>query len=571
MVYAAWMHQTMHGHWLMDNRFAIDQQPGLTINVYFFALGQIARFVGIPLASNLARIGFGVLFGYLLIQFVRRFNTGVFVGKLAVSLGVFGAGLGFLVWHDFGQDLVLDRTLWMKSMTLGKLPTDVWQPEGFAFPSLLTNGLFAVSLCLILLTLGAILDVEDPKCGWRPIVIGAVSIGLLMNIHSYDVLLVGLIGLGLLAASAGAKRLTWGWVGRVGLIVLGVLPGALWFVNVLTHDPVFAARAATETYAANFRALVFGYLPLLGLGVWGLVSRRGDASSRLRRTIGIGLFTVMFVVLMLTAPAEAGYALNLAGWVAVLGLALGAIACLAEEDATYNLVLAWAVVGLVAPYFPGLFQRKLAMGLELPWALLSAFALGDVLLSRHRGTRNLFTAMLLLLIAATNIRWMLRELQLIRNDVSETTVQPAYLKAQTQRILEYLDRRSSRRCVVLCVPGLPSPDIDSFGQPVPDSYSSPNLPELNPILSGLGGVYTYAGHWSETPDYLHRRQRLMRELFSPRATDEQRRALIAETGANYIVAPMASAFTGDTFADLSNLGNVVVSGTAFELIELATP
>src|ERR1022692_4113879 len=47
MVYAAWMRQAMAGHFLFDNRFATDAQPGLTIHVYFFLLGQLARVTGI--------------------------------------------------------------------------------------------------------------------------------------------------------------------------------------------------------------------------------------------------------------------------------------------------------------------------------------------------------------------------------------------------------------------------------------------------------------------------------------------------------------------------------------------
>ncbi len=56
MVYAAWTHQAMSGHFFFDNRFTTDSQPGLTIHLYFFLLGQIARVIGITYAANLARI-----------------------------------------------------------------------------------------------------------------------------------------------------------------------------------------------------------------------------------------------------------------------------------------------------------------------------------------------------------------------------------------------------------------------------------------------------------------------------------------------------------------------------------
>jgi arabinosyltransferase C len=572
MVYAAWMHQAQRGHLMMDNRFAVDSQPGLTVNLYFFAVGQLSRLVGIPIASNLARITFGVLFAYLLYGFVRRFSTGLFACKLVVSLCLVGAGLGFLVWHDFGRALILDRSLWMKPMTLGSLPTDVWQPEGFVLPSLLTNGLFAVSLCLIVLTFGSILDAQESEKGWTPVVVGALALGLLMNIHSYDVLLVGLVSLGLLVTALAGRNVSWLWVAKVLVITLGVVPGALWFLHVLKNDPVFAARAATPTYAANFRAEVFGYLPLIVLGAWGIVRRKAPATNPWNRPLGYALYSIVFVVLMLSASESEGFAVSGGVWFSLLGVTLWSLYLMADEDPVYNLVLAWAAIGLMAPYFPGLFQRKLAMGLEIPWAMLSAFALSDRLLANHRGTRNLFTALILVILGATSIRWILREVQLIQMNVSETTVQAVYLKPNTQNIVSYLEQRSYHRCVVLCIPGGPSPAADASGNPLPDQFLSPDFPDINPILSGLAGVYTYAGHWSETPDYNKRRSYLLRNLFSANATPEMQREVIAKTDANYVVAPvLTSAAVQQPFADLSTLGKVVVTGPTFQLIEIKAP
>src|SRR5579859_1933840 len=62
MVYAAWMRQAMTGHFLMDNRFAVDAQPGLTVHLYFWLLGLFAKAVGIPWAAAIARAVFGGLF-----------------------------------------------------------------------------------------------------------------------------------------------------------------------------------------------------------------------------------------------------------------------------------------------------------------------------------------------------------------------------------------------------------------------------------------------------------------------------------------------------------------------------
>src|SRR5476649_2030918 len=62
MVYSAWMRQAMDGRFLMDNRFTTDVQPSLTINVYFFILGLLAKATGLALASTLSRLFFSGLF-----------------------------------------------------------------------------------------------------------------------------------------------------------------------------------------------------------------------------------------------------------------------------------------------------------------------------------------------------------------------------------------------------------------------------------------------------------------------------------------------------------------------------
>src|ERR1700704_2470901 len=72
MVYAAWMRQAIEGRFLFDNRFAIDAQPGLTIHVYFWALGLLAKGTGIPLAAAIARFIFSGALVLLLYRLLRR-------------------------------------------------------------------------------------------------------------------------------------------------------------------------------------------------------------------------------------------------------------------------------------------------------------------------------------------------------------------------------------------------------------------------------------------------------------------------------------------------------------------
>lgn len=570
MVYAAWMRQAMAGHFLFDNRFTTDPQPGLTIHIYYFLLGQVARITGIPWAAHLARIALGATFAVLLFRLIKRLGLDLYTNKLTLMLALAGGGLGFLVWHDFGQDIVRDSARWMAGITGGKLPTDVWQPEGYVFPSVLTNSLFALALCLMTAVFLGVLRSRAPEAGWSPAVLGAVALGILMNVHSYDVLLVAFVLLGLLATAIARGQVTAQWLLRTVVIGAGAVPAALWFKHVIDSDAVFQARADTETYAAGFRAVAVGYFPLFACGYASLLKRALDDSERRKRRIaGFALAGLVFVGLVAASlRGGSGYMLSAPEWGICFAVTLAALALMADRQATFNLFMAWALVGLVAIYFPGLFQRKLAMGLAVPWAVLSGVFIAGALKDAPRSKRNFATAVVLLLFSASSLQWLLREERLLNANVAETTVQPVYLQRDIIDVLNYLNRRPDQRTVVVALPGIPSPAMAEDGSRIPDAYGTPIVGDFNPILSGMAGVYTYAGHWSETPHYDERREESERELFSPKATPDGRRAFLRSIDADFVLAPIAGVIPGLDIADVSALGKVVVRGNVFELVQV---
>lgn len=575
MVYAAWMRQAMDGHLLMDNRFTTDPQPGLTINIYFFVLGLLAKVLGIALAANLARLVFGFGFVILLLQLIRRLDVTNYARKLALALAVFGGGIGFLVWQSFGREIVtkgsdpVSQAIagGLSHLLNGRLPTDVWQPEGFVFPSMLTNGLFMVSLCLIVTIFTAVLSARE---GWTRVAYGAGAALILMNIHSYDMLLIGLVLLGLVAMEAARRTLTFGWILRSAVIVAGAVPSAIWFLYVLANDPVFRSRAATETYSPDFMQVLCGYLPMIVLGFVALVARpaAGQAERR-RRYGGAYIAAAVFVSLALASRSYTqGYLLGAPAWALCFVLMLVALALLADENPTWNLIASWALIGSIALYFPGLFQRKLAMGLAVPWAILAAIAIAYLCRNSERYARNLATTLVIVLFSASSMLWFIREKNFIVWNVSSTTVQPVYLNPDVVHILNALNAIGGRK-VVVAPPGRPNPTEDpDTHAPQPDSFGTPVVPDLNPIVSGMTGSYTYAGHWSETPDYIQKRNELA-ELYFGEETPQQRADELRRIGANYMIAPVPEAFPGAGLFDFSRLGKVLVDGNQFRLIQLS--
>lgn len=569
MVYAAWMRQAMDGRFLFDNRFAIDPQPGLTVHLYYLVLGWVAKVTGIALAMALARVVFSVAFVFLLYRLVRRTCPDVYTTKLAMALSVFGGGVGFLLWHTFGTDIKRPVPDLVSKLFLGRLPTDVWQPEGYVFPSMLTNGLFMVSLCLIVVAMLAFLGARED---WRWVPHGALAMFLLMNIHSYDALLVALVMVGLLVMTAVQRQLTVSWLARALVIGAGAIPAALWFVYVLRHDPVFQARAATPTFSANFRQVVFGYVGLMLLGLAALVARtRTSRALNARRFAGLGVIGLIFAGLFIAASSASGsgYFLGLAAWSGLAIASMVALGLVSDVNPGWNLAASWAVVGTIAPYFPALFQRKLSMGLAVPWAILAALAVGAITRNLDRSTRNLVLVLTIIVASASSFRWIRREFQLASLNVSNTTYHPVYLSTDAAEVIKRLNAVTKDRTVVLAMPGVqfPEPDPESATASLPDAFRSPYMPDLNPIISGTTGAYTYSGHWSETPDYGRRRNETTR-FFLKGTPDDYRAQLLQATGANYVVAPVPQAFPALQLEDLRPLGEVIYQGQQFELIKV---
>jgi hypothetical protein len=565
MVYAAWMRQAMDGHFLMDNRFAVDPQPGLTIHIYFFLLGLLAKITGIPWAAAIARFVFGGLFVLLLAKFLRLVTSNETVQKLALVICCFGAGIGFLAWQPLGQDFLASSQSPLKGILLGHLPNDVWQPEAFVFPSLLTNSLFSVSLCLIIGIFYCVLRARD---SWRPVLPGALGMLLLMNVHSYDVLTITLVLVGLLVTAIYQRQLTAQWLIRVIVIGLGAIPAALWFMYVLQHDQVFRMRADTPTYTENFLSIAAGSILLAAtayIGGWVRAkqeSKSGNAKSALMKGGGLCLGMLIFA-----HASDSNKLLPLLAWVFAYGVGLVLVGLLSRKNQTINLAISWAVLGLIIPYFPGLFQRKLMMGLSVPWAILAGIGLYYAVQKLKSNEKKLVAALCIIALSGTSIFWFGREFSMIMANDSNTTLQPVFLSQDTAEIIDYLnDHASGKRTVVLAMPGI---------QASLEQLAAPVLPDLNPILSGFTGVYTYAGHWSETPDYTKRRSSatvffLQDPKHAPMTLD-QRADFARKWHIDYIVSPVPEAFfkrTQHSINDVRDMGDVVVDGQELRLIKV---
>lgn len=538
-VYASWTKQAQEGEVFFENRFTTDEQAGKTIHLYFLAAGWLAKAVGIPIALHAFRVVFGFLALVALYRLLEGFIEDDRARATAFLLGIVSAGVGFAMWRNYGF----------------AGPIDVWQPEAFVFPMLMQNGLFCAALWLILVVWKRILDARD---SWKPVALGAAALLVLTNIHTYDTLLLAIVGFGLLAAMIGAGTFTWAWLARVAVIGCGALPAVAWFVYVRGIDPVFAARAETETISAPIWWVVAGLIPALFVSAVGL-AQGGDK----RAVLGAGLLAAAIAALQ-----RSQYRMDQI-WASVpLWAGLAVIAALLcwlyrPKSPLYGLLFAWIVMGLVALYYPGLFQRKLAIALALPVGVAAGIGLCGIDALKIRSA-TIVAGLAGLILGASSLMWLARESSMATKNISNTTMHRVYWPSEAREYIGYFRSNAKEGDAVIAMPGIAVPD--DFEKPREYALA---IPDLNAILAGWGGVKTFIGHWSETPDYVERRGRVMSDLFSAKTTYETAYMLMQEAGANYILAP-----TGDIARQAgvpprdfyAGLGEVVLEGNEFILV-----
>ncbi|MDQ2985164.1 MAG: hypothetical protein M3R13_00410 [Armatimonadota bacterium] len=543
-VYASWTKQAQEGRFFFENRFTTDDQAGKTIHLYFLAAGWLAKAVGIPVALHTFRVVFGFLFLLSLFRLIRRYVGDETTQVLAFCGSIVCAGVGFLFWRNFG---------------FGG-PIDVWQPEAFAFPSLMQNGLFCAALWLTLCVWHCILDA---RTSWRSVLPGALALIVLTNIHTYDTLLIAIVSVGFLASMIGARTSSGVWLCRAIVIAAGALPALAWFTFVRRVDPVFAARADTVTISAPFWWVLLGILPALLFA--GLALRKhGDrraVTAACAVIVGAGVlqyFGDYRMVALWATPLT---------WAVIALLCAAACYMYKPENAFYGLLFSWITMGLIALYYPGLFQRKLAMGLAIPIGLAAGIGFAGTKLVKRliMGKEHVLASVAFLFaIGATSLLWLAREARMATSNLSNTTMQRIYWSDEVRKYLRFFQENAASGDALIAIPGIA----------VPNDFENPSdyglaIADLNALMSGWGGIKTYAGHWSETPEYLSKRTRVMNDLFSQNATRETAYLLMTDARANYILAPKTEIARQAGVPDpqfYSSLGEIVFEGDEWVLV-----
>ncbi len=471
--YLSWLRQMADGHFFLRNLFTTEPQKGLEFNLFFWLLGRMMALTHCSpqAALQIVRVGGGLALLRLIYCFYRYCLPNDKYSRLtAFGFACLGSGFGWTQW-----------AVWHDKNPLGS-PVDAWQPEAYTFLSIYTSALMTVSTLLILGAFYALLLGEQTG-KWKYPVIAGICGGILGNIHSYDVLhLSAAWGLSLLVWTIirRGKGVALSWA-RACVALALTLPTTGYMVYLLMHEPVFAKRAGVPTLSPAFWHYAFGYglvFLLALLAVWVLGRNGSPAPSK--------------------GEVKESEGAERAGTSPAMPLLFA---------------FCWAVAGLGVIYLPFAFQRKILMGEHIPLCLLAG--IGAAWLARLFKPRaqGWLLALLVLAAAPSNVLFLVRDINHLQSNRSETHLSPFLPTAQGD-VYRWLRANTAPDAAVVGPPGLCT------------------------YLPGEAGRAVWAGHWGETPHYAQKEAEFS-EAFDALTPEPDRHAFLLSTGAQYLFYPNA--------------------------------
>ena len=401
-VYLSYMRQAHDGHLVFTDQFTTEPQQPWFFHSFFLTLGLLSKLSPLPLmvTYQLTRIICGGLLLVALYLLGARFLESLRARRFFLVFISLASGLGWL------YVLLLNPT--------GNQPhppdfgPGVVMPELITFLTLLLNPLFCFAVFLLVSTLLLyLIAVEQRSLKWA---LGAGITGLLLaNIHSYDVIPLGLtIVFYLIGRAIIQRRFPTIELAYAAIIALAMLPPTLYQFHLYDALPVFRLKAEVATKSPS----------------------------------PIQFFLAMGLPLLFAIPG------------ALLALKR------AKTAPDYLLPVGWFVAIMLSIYLPFPFQRKMAEGLQIPVVLLATLFLSQALFENKKFPARqqvLVGALLVLACFPSNMMYLqkvLGDVQTLGSSFYAHLTPPLYLRAEQTQALAWLNGKVTRDQGVLCNPML---------------------------------------------------------------------------------------------------------------------
>lgn len=386
MVYLSWMRQSADGNFFIKNLFTSEAQKGNGFNLLFLVLGLIARIFKLPLivVYQVSRIVLGFIFLLATYRFLCLFARGHYERRLAIILICLSSGLGWF----FAVVLRMDIP------RIGS--PDLWQPEAITFTSLYWSPLFCFALLLMVAVLYNLLRFTCEN-QWKYIIPAGLALGLLANVHTYDVLTLGIAWFVYCIYKLRTHEGIFQSI--IGGLASAVIAAPLIAYQVYFYfgEPIFRARVATATISPSIGWVLAGFGFLVPLAIFGMV-------------------TAM------------------------------------REGRDVSLLVCWAAGGIVGAYLPVPFQRKLVMGTHIPICILAAIGIHTILRRVRPPVRIVASVIIVMLLVPTNILKLGWDMRDIRRNLDSATGLAYYVSAAQLGCIASLRNHAHANDIILAPP-----------------------------------------------------------------------------------------------------------------------
>jgi len=319
-VYYSAINQVREGNWLYHNYFSSLEHTPLFWSSWI-AIGLLARIFDLsgPAAFHLARILLIPIFLATAYLFIAYLFTEVKQRKLSLTFLSFSSGLGvFLIYRlaVYPQNFAKGYFQW---------PMDLWVPDINTFLTLFTSPHFIAGTILILLIfLLTSLFAESKRYSY------AVFSGLcglvLFSFHPFQVIKIFAVILSFIVVVAlASKKIPWHLFGYCLTFGLISSPSVFYYIWMVNNDFLTFIRTIQ-----NINPTTPLYLTLVSFG-------------------GLFIFAVLGIYLLDKQKKLSDY--------------------------RYLLVVVWAVVQFMVLYAPVNYQRRMALGIHFPLAILTLVSL----------------------------------------------------------------------------------------------------------------------------------------------------------------------------------------------------
>lgn len=424
-VYLSWMKQVAQGQFFQENRFCIEPQKSVLFNIWFLILGTLSKVTGGPLAYHVGRlVGVGGLV-FAIARLAQSIFNDANHQRLAIVFTCLASGFGYL----FGG--------FSTARGFTGQPIDLFQPEISVFQVSVYSPLFAPALALIVVAVSSWIRAESSHSTKDAIAAG-IATALLGNIHSYDVLHVMLAVICIRVTSGAIQRRfdLHAWLLAIGAGVIA-LPTTAWVFYATRVDPLFAARADTDTRTAAIH--------------WVL--------------IGFGIALPLAIVAVVNA--------------------------IKARDLPKLYLAAWFVGALLSSQLPFAFQRKMLMGAQIPLAMLAVAGLLQIATKLTGDFPKILVGTAVLLALPTNVFWVQDAMSKLPANAGSTQMRP-YLTISENDALAWLGTNGKATDAVLVGPD-PTSHLRFPGVAL--------MPHLSVYVPAIAGLTVFDGHWSETINY----------------------------------------------------------------------